>query len=396
MELPKTIPAHPIDLLYGATLPELQTYIVAGPATAVDIDALRETLRTLLPERFTRMCYAQRNHLFTGRQLHRMDDVVAPVEHVTMEDFRRLTPAQMRDVGDRHWWLYVIESDEIVVLCFMVGHWLYTGMKARSLIFTVLDLLYPDKPAGEPPAMSEAQWQAFEDFQADIGETYRAEHDFAEYRREFFPVSDVQRLTRSLGRTFTDGVSLWIARTIHDVARRDRPLDIVGFRLQRGLIPEELNDPGYGNEGLIVELYEMLPDGFYARMDPASGLGSQKADEFVEFYRKVPLKGGLFAFLEWSIRRQKRKHMTVDRERLVMNNLGPTDYPFFRTMFFDPFNDQDSFGLAFVDSCRGTLGLQFAPPRRYLERFAWDEFSERLASNLESMVDDPRLETRDS
>ncbi len=395
MELLKTIPAHPIDLLYGATLPELQTYIVAGPAVAVDIDRLKETLRTLIPERFTRMCYAQRNHLFAGRQLHLVDDVVAPVEHLSMEAFQRLTPAQMRDVDQRHWWLYVVESDEIVVLCFMVGHWLYTGMKARSLIFSTLDLLYPDKPAGEPPAMSEAQWEAFRGFQAHMGETYRSEHDFCEYRREFFPVPEVQRLTRSLGRTFTDGVSLWLARTIHDVARRDRPLDIVGFRMQQGLVPEELNDPGYGNEGLIVELYEMLPDGFYARMDPASGLGSQKADEFVEFYRKVPLKGGLFALLDWSIRRQKRKHMTVDRERLVMNNLGPTDYPFFRTMFFDPFNDQDSFGLSFVDSCRGVLGLQFAPPKRYLERFDWDEFSATLASNLESMVGNPRLETRD-
>ncbi len=395
MDLRPTIPAHPIDLLYGATLPELQTYIAAGPAVAVDIEALKERLRTALPERFTRMCYAQRNHLFSGRQLHRMDDVVAPVEHITMDEFHRLTPSQMRDVGERHWWLYVVEGDDIVVLCFMVGHWLYTGMKARSLIFTVLDSFYPDKPAGEPPPMTDAQWEAFAAFQAHMGETYRSEHDFAEYKREFFPVADVQRLARSLGRTFTDGVSLWLARSIHDVARRDRPLDIVMFRMLPDLVPEELNDPGYGNEGLVVELFEMLPDGFYARLDPASGLGSQKAEEFVDFYRKVPLKGALFAFLDWSIRRQKRKHMTVDRERLVMNNLGATDYPFFRTMFFDPFNDQDSFGLTFIDSCRGELGLQFAPPKRYLERFDWGEFSERLKTNLASMVDDPRLETRD-
>ncbi len=385
---------HPVDLLYGSTLPELQTYIVAGPATDVDIEALKGRLRSLLPERFTRMCYAQRNHLFGGRVLHRIDDVVAPVEGIALDDFLRLSPAEMRDVGERHWWLYVIESDQLVVLCFMVGHWLYTGMKARSLIFTVLDQLYPDKPPGEPPPMTEGQWAAFHDFQARMGEKYRSEHDFAEYRRVSFPAGEVQRLVRRLGGSFTEGVSLWLARSIHDVAQRDRPLDIVGFRMEPGLVPEELNDPGFGNEGLIVELCEMLPDGFYARIDPASGLGSQKAEEFVAFYRTFPLRGALFAFLAWSIQRQKRKHMSVDRERLVMNNLGPTDYPFFRTMFFDPFNDQDSFGLVFVDGCRGEVGLQFAPPRRYLEWFDWAAFEARLGKNLRSMLDEPRLETR--
>ncbi len=394
MTLERTLPIHPIDVLYGEILPEEQVYVVAGPPAEVDEERLRAEFARIVEERFRRVAYRQRDHLFAGRLLHLVDDIAAPLRVLTVEEFHRLTPDQLRDVGDRHLNFYVVRSDDLLILVFMLGHRLWHGTSGRRFLYAVQDLLYPDKPPGRAPVLTAAQWACYRAFQDELTERFRARDDFAEYRRVTVPADDVRALRRSLDRSFTDAVMLWLARTIHDVSGRERSMEIVQFRMDREAARRPLDDPAFGNEGLLVELWEMLPDGFYVPVDPSQGLWREKMQEFIDFYRRFPAKGAFIAFLRWRIRRDRAAHQGKDQERLVLNNLGRTDRPFFRVMFFDPFNDHDSFGLVFVDSPGDELVLQCAPPRKVLRHLDWEAFERRLVENLRTMRDDPRVETR--
>lgn len=385
---------HPVDLLYGTVLPRLQFYYVAGPPAQLDLPSFLAHLEGLIETRYPRLAYRQANHLVSGRALHLAEDLMQPVRRLSQQEFLAIPPAELRDAGDRYWHLFIIESAELTILCFTPGHWLVHGATGRRFLFEALDGLYADKPPGVPTVLSPAQWDAYRHFQGAISEVFRAEEDFAEYRPLTFDLARVNRLHRSIGQSFTDMAMMWLARTVLDVAPRQRPLEIVSFRMDRQLDILDLDDPTFGNEGLMVELWKMLPDGFYSAIDPSQGLGEQKVNELVEFYGKVPLKGAFLWFITWQIHRNQRLHQRHDQERLVINNLGHTDYPFFRGMFFDPFNDIDALGLVFVDSCGDQLTLQFAPPKKFLQRFDWSEFEERLRVNLVDMLDDTRLKTR--
>ncbi len=385
---------HPVDLLYGTVLPHLQFYYVAGPPIRPDMPSFQAHVEQLIQGRFPRLAYRQANHLVAGRSLHLAEDLLAPVRRMTLEEFLATPAEQLRAVGDRFWNLFLIESDELTTLSFTFGHWLVHGTTARRFMYEALDGLYPDKRPGTPPTLSPSQWSAYREFQRAITESFRAEHDFAEYRALTFDLARVNRLHRSIGQSFTDMMMMWLSRTVLDVAPRQRPLEIVSFRMDRQLDIHNLFDPAFGNEGLMVELWKMLPDGFYSSIDPSQGLGEQKVNELVEFYGKVPLKGAFLWFVTWQIQRNQLLHQQHDQERLVINNLGHTDHPFFRGMFFDPFNDIDALGLVFVDSVDDQLTLQFAPPKKFLERFSWSAFEERLAENLTGMLADTRLQTR--
>ena len=80
-----------------------------------------------------------------------------------------------------------------------------------------------------------------------------------------------------------------------------------------------------------------------------------------------------------------RRPTPAHRDKLVVNNLGRTPYPFFRPIFFDPRNDGDQLGLVYVDGTADTVLLQLAAPRKYLQRFPWDDFEQRIRDSL----DDP-------
>jgi len=386
--LPDPIPIHPVDLLFGATIPEVQCYAVACPRLERP-DRVRPLLEELLTARFPRLRYRLVPRLGLIRSLRIAAEPIAPLE--ILDPPAALHPvrdAVTAGLGDRHWKLVVAPRGSATYLLLLFDHYLCHGHTARQLLFALHDRLFgaPDEAAAHAPA--------FREVQDELSEIMRDGADWAAHHRISMPSGPLRALSRSLDRSFTETALLWLARTIHDVAARPRPMEVISFRMERDVADRERVDPEYGNRGLQAELYEMLPDGFFSVLDPSLGMGQRNLDEFVEFYRRFPFKGALTWFIRRSIEQGKRDSQRQDREKLVINNLGDTPYPFFRTMFFDPFNEADRFGLVFVDSCRGELSLQFAPPRRYLERFEWEAFEARLRENVVAMVDEPRISTR--
>jgi len=386
--LPVAIPIHPVDLLFGATIPQVQCYVVAGPRLERSED-VRDLLTELVRERFPRFHYRLERRLGAIRTLRLARDPAAPLQVLGEAD--GLEPIRaVRDTAPdaRHWKLFVAPHEDSTALVLLFDHYLCHGHGARQLLFALFDQLF-----GPPDPMA-PQDAAMRSLQQELSSIFRSGVDWAAYQRLSMPSEPVRALAGSLRLPFTETAMLWLARTVHDVAAAPRPMEIISFRMDREVASEDRIDPHYGNRGLQAELYEMLPDGFYAMVDPSLGLGQRNLDEFVEFYRRFPLKGALTWFIRRGIDRGKRDSRKLDREKLVVNNLGDTPYPFFRTMFFDPFNDADRFGLVFVDSCRGELTLQFAPPLRYLEHFSWEAFEARLLHNAEAMRADPRIATR--
>ena len=388
MSFPDPIPIHPVDLLFGATIPEVQCYVVAGPRLQRP-EALRPLLSELLTDRFPRLCYRLVQRLGLIRSLRLATDFTAPLEILGEADgLQPVRNVHASGLGDRHWRLFVVPAGDATYLLLLFDHYLCHGHTAQQLLFALFDRLFGAPTEVAPPG------DAYRALQVELSEIFRTGADWAAYHRLSLPSGPLRELAMSLGLPFTETAMLWLARTIHDVAVQPRPMEIISFRMDRDVAIEARVDPEYGNRGLRAELYEMLPDGFYSVVDPSLGLGQRNLDEFVDFYRAFPLKGTLTWFIRRSIDKGKRDSRRQNREKLVVNNLGDTTYPFFRTMFFDPFNDADRFGLVFVDSCQGELTLQFAPPLRYLERFGWGTFEERLLENAEGMKSDPRIATR--
>ncbi len=382
---------HPVDLLFGETIPQVQVYAVCGPPCSAQVDDVGLVLDELLVDRFPRLGYSLPRRFGLIRRLQRCEAPGAPLSMVEPGALvGHVGELLERGLGDRHWRLLVCSSDEGLALVLLFDHFLCHGHTARQLLLALHGRLQGDA-AEAPLDPAGAAW--FRDLQDRLVAAERRTAPWAAYRRVDMPAAPLRDLARARSLPFTETAMLWLARTVHDVAARDRAMEIISFRMERGL-DHDIHDPAYGNAGLQALLWEMLPDGFYTAMDPSLGLGTRNLDEFVEFYRRFPLKGALTWALRRGIEKGKRDHHRRDREKLVLNNLGDSPAPFFRSMFFDPFNDADHLGLVFVDASQGQLTLQFSPPERYLERFDWTEFEHQLERNLESMKSDPRVETR--
>jgi len=57
LELPKAIPMHPIDILAGMLVPQMQSYSVCGPPASADLPEAPSLLERLIRDRFPRFCY---------------------------------------------------------------------------------------------------------------------------------------------------------------------------------------------------------------------------------------------------------------------------------------------------------------------------------------------------
>ncbi len=392
--LPRTLPMHPVDVVFGTTIPQIQAYLTCVPAGTLDEAALRAGLQHVLQTVVPRLAYRLPRRLGTIRTLRLADDLAAPLQLLPAGGLRALAMDDLRRaMTDRHWALLVEPGPRITTLLFLMDHFLCHGYAGRRLLFAAADLLAEQGAAAAP--LAPPAEQDFVALQEHLTARFRDhEGGWAEHRQVEFEAVRVRALSRALGMPFTEATVLWLARTIQDVTPRPRPMEILSFRMERDRPEDERLDPAFGNAALTVQLWEMLPDGFYSPLDPSGGLGSEQLQQFVEFYRRFPAKGLLTRLLRAQVRKGQAEHKGVDRERLVVNNLGATDRPFYRVMFFDPFNDADRLGLVFADGRGARLTLQFSPPRRYLAWFPWDAFEERLGDNLEAMVDRPRIETR--
>ena len=388
MHFPDPIPIHPVDLLFGATIPQVQCYAVAGPRLD-EPERVRSLLTQMLTDRFPRLRYRLARRLGSIRSLRLAADPVEPLAILDEGDgLRPVREFHASGLGERHWRLFVVSKGGNTYLLLLFDHYLCHGHTAQQLLFALFDGLF-----GAPGDVA-PDGAAYRALQVELSEIFRTGATWAEPRRLALPSEPLRALAASLGLPFTEAAMLWLARTIHDVSAKPRSMEIISFRMDRDVASEGRIRADYGNRGLRAELYEMLPDGFYSMIDPSLGLGDRNLDEFVECYRSFPFKGVLTWFIRRSIDKGKRDSRRQEREKLVINNLGDTPYPFFRTMFFDPFNDADRFGLVFVDSCQGVLTLQFAPPRQYLEHFPWETFEERLIENAVGMSSEPRIATR--
>jgi hypothetical protein len=389
--LPSPLSMHPVDLLFGETIPQVQCYAVCGPAREVTVAGVGEVLGELLPERFGRLCYELPRRVGLIRQLRLAPTGELPISEVSFgEASQQVGELLDRGLDDRHWHLVLVSAPEALIPVLLFDHFLCHGHTARQLLLALNHRLH-----GRGTEVTEASTRCFRQLQDELVDRARGAAPWAAYRRVDMPSAPLRELARTLDLPFTEAAMLWLARTVHDVAVRERPMEIISFRMDGGVDPESPSDPAYGNAGLQALLWEMLPDGFYSAMDPSLGLGNRNLEEFVAFYRRFPFKGALTWLLRRGIEKGKRDHHRQDREKLVLNNLGDSPVPFFRSMFFDPFNDADHLGLVFVDSSQGELMLQFSPPRQYLEVFDWSRFERRLHDNLVTMQTEPRVRTRE-
>ncbi len=384
---------HPVDLLFGATIPQVQCYMVCGPARNLELREVRELVARVLPLTAPRFGYEMRRSMGRIRTLRRATELADPVEVCDLAGWSAIVEGPLEAVvGDRHWRLGAVAQGDVVVLTLLFDHSLCHGSTARALLFRLYDALYGLEDGESPAVLSPDQMETFGQLQASMAARFGRDQSWAVHRTLELDAAGVRALARSLELPFTEASMLWLARSIHDVAPRPRTMEIISFRMEDGWEPSL--DPAFGNEGLRAQLWEMLPDGFYTAKDPSLGLGGRDLDEFVDFYERFPFKGALTWFMRRAIERGKREHHRRDCEKLVLNNLGATRYPFHRTMFFDPFNAGDRFGLAFVDGWGDRVTLQFAPPRQYLETFDWGAFEERLQRNVGDMKQNPRVCTR--
>ncbi len=387
---------HPADVFYGACVPQVQSYLVAAPRIDVDVDQAKATIEALLRGRFHRFCYRMPRNLGVITTLKLARDLAAPVTVLPLEELEAMSAQQLADApGERHWHLYVAQSDELTMLVQVYDHLLCHGYSGRSFLYAALDALRGDQVASGPPVLNEPQRERYRAFQRHLTATFLERAPWATHRTLSFPSSDLRSLARVLGQPFTETATLWLARSILDVSARGWPVDASIFRMDRDSDPATWIDLEVGNRGLQMDNWEVLYGGDYTRGQAPVGDDPESLESFVRFYERFPLKVPIAWAMQALISRARRAGLDQDRERLVVNNLGTTPYPFFRTMFFDPANDVDRFGLVFVDGIQDRLELQLSPPKRFLEHFDWDEFEERLRENLAEMVDDPRLRKMD-
>jgi hypothetical protein len=385
-ELPRTIRMHPFDILAGVLVPQMQSYMVCGPPIPRDLSAVRPLVESLIRESFPRFCYRFPRRF---RKLRLSKDVAQPLSVLTLDEIKQAGAGELRRlVGDRHWHLVLVKSPQASILVLLFDHFLCHGDTARRFLLAAFDLLV----GAGPPQLTEGQRTLYEDFQRHMSGVFHAEAAWADYHRLSFEAGRIQNLAAALGRSFTDAIMLWLARSIHDVSGRSRRLRIQSFRMDPEEEPEEIPDAAFGNKNLIIQRWEMEPDGGFESLDPPRRERLRREAKAFSFYRKFPFKGLLNRLIKKTVEKEYKKSARQDLERLTINNMGSTAYPFFRTMFFNPVaKELDRFGLVFVDGHAGRATLQFCPSKRYLEGFSWDAFARRLEENLDGMITDPRV-----
>jgi len=389
MSPPRTLPLDPVDLLGGMLIPEAQTYLVATPPFDLDPGRVRARLAPLITESFGRLGYRFRRRLGTFAGLSLADDPTAPV-HVPdvapADPLAALAPT--RPLDDRHWDLTVVGHEGLALVALRFDHLVGHGDLGRRFLVACSDRLRGGDPT-TPPRLDPSQSAAFGRLQAALTARAQAAAAWAEYRRLDLGADRVRRLVRAMGLSFSDGLTLWLAYHIQATNRATghaRPLDALGFRMDPATSLEPPLDPALGNAGLLVERWQVDPDGSFERLDRGPADARRGLERFAAFHRAFPVKPLLDAALRQALAAaRRRRHAGSDK--LVVNNLGPTAYPFFRPIFFDPQNDGDQLGLVYVDGHTidghsDQVQLQLTPPRRYLEHFPWDDFERRLHASL--------------
>ena len=387
MDLPRTLPLHPVDAFYAACVPQLQSYAVAAPRAGLRLDELPERLEGLLRERFQRFCYRLPATLGVVAELRLAPEPCAPLRRLPLAELEALEPRDLlRAPGERHWALFAAEDDELCVLLLVFDHQLCHGQAGRLFLADLLAALGAPAPRLDPQL--DARFRAL---QERLTAGFLALAPWTSHRRMAFPADPLRALARTLGLPLTETLALWLGRSLLDASSRGWPVDLSLFRMERGLGPEAFLDLAIGNRGLRLDRWELLPSGAYAQLPGPFGDDPAGVERFVRFYAGFPWKLPLAWAMRAVIGSFRRHELQDGRERLVLNNLGVAPLPFFRTMFFDPANDVDRLGLVFADGVGDQVELQFAPPRRFLAWFELDALEARLRENLERMPREPRL-----
>jgi len=381
---------HPVDVFYGVVVPQVQTYLVAAPRFELDEASAKETIEALIRDRFHRHAYDMPKTLGVITTLHRAEDLTAPVELIELSALE-LMDADAIDAapGDRHWHLFIAQDAEITILMLVYDHIMSHGYTGRTFLYAALDALRPD--ASEPPALSDTQQARFAAYQAHITAQFQARAPWSDYRRLAFPSERLRALAKAMDQPFTEAIMLWLARSLLDVSDRPWPLEANVFRMEPDGDRTAWIQAPIGNLGLQLDSWEILPSGAYAPGQGPMGDDPEGLERFVRFYEGFLWKLPIALGMKWVLDRARKAGPPAETERLVLNNLGHTPYPFFRTMFFDPANRCDRFGLVFVDGIQDRVELQLAWPHEFLEHFDGDAFEGALADNLEAMAADPRL-----
>jgi len=390
MQLPDTIPMHPVDVFYGVVVPQVQTYIVAAPRFEVDLETAREHIGALIEQRFQRHAYDMPRTLGVITTLERAADLTAPVELVELSELETLDADGIEAApGSRHWHLFIAQSEEITLMMLVFDHIMSHGYTGRSFLYGALDALRPD--AATPPVLDGAQQSRFEAYQVHITAQFLARAPWATHRRASFSSAELQALARGLDQPFTEAAMLWVARSLLDVTDRDWPVDASIFRMEQGGDRNTWIQAAIGNLGLQLDAWEILSSGAFTPSSGPMGDDPEGLERFVRFYQGVPWKLPIALGMKWVLDRARKAGAPAKRERLVFNNLGATPYPFFRTMFFDPANNVDRFGLVFVDGVQDRVELQFSPPAAFVGHFDWGAFEAALEANIEGMIAAPRI-----
>ena len=390
MSLPDTIPMHPVDVFYGVVVPQVQTYLVAAPRFEVDEATAKERVEQLIRERFHRHAYDMPSTLGVITTLRRAPDLTAPVELIALQDLEAKDADSIDAApGDRHWHLYIAQGEEITFLMLVYDHIMSHGYTGRSFLYAALDTLRPDPAA--PPVLSEAQQAEFEAYQRQITAQFLARAPWATHSRISFSSDRLRALARAMDQPFTEAAMLWLTRSLLDASDRPWPIDANVFRMEPDGDRSAWIQAAIGNLGLQLDTWEILPTGAYGPGSGPMADDPEGLERFVKFYEGFFWKLPIALAMKWVLDRARKAGAPAERERLVLNNLGHTPYPFFRTMFFDPANNCDRFGLVFVDGVQDRVDLQLAFPRQFLAHFDPAAFEAALARNLEAMAQDPRL-----
>ncbi len=390
MALPPILPMHPVDVFYGVVVPQVQTYMAAAPRFDLDEELAKARIGALIEERFGRMAYHFPETLGVITTMRLAEDIGDAVTVLSLDELEAMdADALEHSRGDRRWRMFIAQGSEITLVLLVFDHLLSHGFTGRGFLYAALDALRPEPDA--PPALNQAQQAQFRAYQDHIGRAFLDRAPWATHKRMCFPSAPLQALAKVLGQPFTEAAMLWVARSILDVSERGWPIDASIFRMEPGGDPATWTQPGIGNMGLQLDTWEILPQGAYSAGQPPFGDDPEGAERFVRFYQGFPFKLPLAWTMKALIGAARKRDLKAERERLVINNLGHTRYPFFRTMFFDPVNEVDRFGLVFVDGVQDRVELQLSPPAMFLEHFDQPAFEARLAANLEGMLADPRL-----
>lgn len=390
MTLPAIIPMHPVDVFYGVVVPQVQTYIVAAPRFELDQDSARERIGALVRERFQRHAYHMPRKLGVITALRLADDLAEPVTVLSLAELEALDADALEAArGDRHWRLYIAQDQEITLMMLVFDHIMSHGFTGRGFLYAALDALRPG--AAAPPALSAPQQARFEAYQRHITAQFLGRAPWATHTRLSIPSSRLRELARAMDQPFTEAAMLWLARSLLDASDRAWPVDASIFRMEQGGDRSTWIQAPIGNLGLQLDAWEILPSGAWAPGQGPVGDDRDGLERFVRFYEGFPWKLPIALAMKWVLDRARKAGPPPDRERLVINNLGHTTYPFFRTMFFDPANDCDRFGLVFLDGVQDRMELQFAFPQEFLAHFDQATFEATLMENLAGMMSEARL-----